>query len=167
MILQPGAYKILWADEDTGQGADHMSFKLSAEGEAVGLYQKMGGNIHMIDEYVFGEQLFEGSFSRIPNATGSFVFTVSSTPDSFNEIITGIDEEVTVSIYPNPVTDYVFIDSPGILQNVELTDPLGRLIQSFSNIRQQQISMHNNAPGIYILRLKSGNRFKTLKIIKE
>lgn len=167
MLLQPGAYKILWADEDLAQGADHLSFKLSADGEAVGLYQVMGEHINMIDEYVFAEQLFEGSFSRIPNATGPFVFTVVSTPDSFNEIITGIEEEISVSVYPNPVTDYLFIDSPGILQQVELTDCLGRALQTFSNIRQQQISMHNNAPGIYILRLKSGNRFKTLKIIKE
>jgi CotH kinase protein/Chitobiase/beta-hexosaminidase C-terminal domain/Lamin Tail Domain/Secretion system C-terminal sorting domain len=167
MILQPGAYKILWADEDLNQGADHLSFKLSANGEAVGLYQKMGENIHMINEYVFGEQLFPGSFSRIPNGSGPFVFTVISTPDSFNEIITGIDEEITVRVYPNPVSDYIYVDSPTILQNVELMDCLGRSIQSFSNIRQQQIPMHNNAPGIYILRLKSGNRFKTLKIIKE
>ena len=44
-------YKILWADEDLGQGADHLNFKLSNSGEAVGLYQAIGENIHMIDEY--------------------------------------------------------------------------------------------------------------------
>jgi hypothetical protein len=30
MLLQPGAYKIFWADEDLAQGANHLDFKLSA-----------------------------------------------------------------------------------------------------------------------------------------
>lgn len=168
MILQPGAYKILWADEDLSQGADHIDFKLSADGEAVGLYQVMGENIHMIDEYVFNAQLYEGSFSRIPNATGPFIFTSVSTPVVMNEIITGIEQEdLLVSVYPNPVKDYLYIDSPYPIQHIELSDCLGRPIQTFSNVRQQQLSLVNNPPGIYILRLKSGNRLKTLKIIKE
>lgn len=168
MILQPGAYKILWADEDLAQGADHLDFKLSNDGEAIGLYQMMGENIHMIDEYVFNAQLFEGSFSRIPNATGSFVFTTVSTPDEMNAIITGIEQEnLLVSMYPNPVKDYLYIDSPYPIQLLELSDCLGRPIHTFTNVRQKQLSLINNPPGIYILRLKSGNRLKTVKIIKE
>lgn len=168
MILQPGEYKILWADEDLEQGADHLDFKLSNDGEAIGLYQVMGENIHMIDEHVFQAQLHEGSFSRIPNATGSFVFTVISTPDEMNAIITGIEqEEIMVSVYPNPVKDYLYIDSPYPIQHLELSDCLGRPIQTFSNVRQLTLSLINNPPGIYILRIKSGNRLKTLKIIKE
>lgn len=168
MTLQPGEYKILWADEDLEQGADHLDFKLSNEGEAIGLYQVMGENIHKIDEHVFQAQLHEGSFSRIPNATGAFVFTVISTPNEMNEIITGIEqEELLVSVYPNPVKDYLFIDSPYPVQQIELSDCLGRLIQTSSNVRQQQLSLINNPPGIYILRIKSGNRLKTIKIIKE
>ncbi len=168
MILRPGEYKILWADEDLGQGADHLDFKLSNDGEAIGLYQVMGEHIHMIDEYVFNAQLFEGSFSRIPNATGPFIFTPVSTPGAMNEIITGIEQEdMLVSVYPNPVNDYLYIDSPYPIQQIVLSDCLGRPIQTFSNVRQQQLSLINNPPGIYILRLKSGNRLKTLKIIKE
>lgn len=168
MILQPGAYKILWADEDLGQGADHLDFKLSNDGEAVGLYQVMGENIHTIDEYVFNAQLFEGSFSRIPNATGPFVFTAVSTPEEMNAIITGIEQEdILVSVYPNPVTDYLYVDSPYPIRHVSLSDCLGREIQSFSNVRQQQLSLVNNPSGIYILRLRSGNRLKTIKILKK
>lgn len=168
MMLQPGAYKMLWADEDLSQGADHLDFKLSADGEAVGLYQVMGENIHKIDEYVFNAQLYEGSFSRIPNATGPFIFTTVSTPAVMNEIITGIEQEdLLVSVYPNPVKDYLYVDSPYPIQQLVLSDCLGRSIQSFSNVRQQQLSLINYPPGIYILRLKSGNRLKTLKIIKE
>lgn len=165
--LQPGAYKILWADEDVAQGPDHLGFKLSNDGEAVGLYQKLGENIHTIDQYVYGEQRLEGSFSRIPNATGPFVFTKVSTPDALNEIITGFEnDDLLISAYPNPVKDYLTIDSPRPI-DVLLSDCMGRTIQQFAQVTQQQLSLVNNPPGIYILRLQSGNRFKTLKIIKE
>lgn len=165
--LQPGSYKVLWADEDVSQGADHLGFKLSNDGEAVALNQKLGENIHLIDQYVYAEQLTEGSFSRIPNATGPFTFTKVSTPDALNEIITGFEnDELTISVYPNPVKDYLTIESPKPI-DVLLSDCLGRSVQEFKNVSQQQLSLLNNPPGIYILRLKSGNRLKTLKIIKE
>lgn len=168
MVLQPGAYKILWADEDLEQGADHVDFKLSNEGEAIGLYQIMGEHIHTINEYVFNAQLVEGSFSRIPNVTGPFIFTAVSTPGAMNEIITGIESaELLVSIYPNPVKQYLYVDSPYPIQYLELSDCLGRTIQTFSDVRQQTLSLINNPPGIYILRFKSGNRLKMIKIIKE
>jgi hypothetical protein len=85
-----------------------------------------------------------------------------------NAIITGIEqEEIMVSVYPNPVKDYLYIDSPYPIQHLELSDCLGRPIQTFSNVRQLTLSLINNPPGIYILRIKSGTRLKTLKIIKE
>lgn len=167
MVLQPGAYKILWADEDLSQGVDHVNFKLSADGEAIGLYQVDGENTHTIDEYVFNAQLFEGSFSRIPNATGPFIFTKNSTPQAINEIITGIEEdELQVSVYPNPVKDKLYIESPALIEHAQLIDCLGRSLEIVSNIRDHTFSLLNNPSGIYILRLKSGNRLKTLKIIK-
>src|SRR5690606_33172281 len=35
-VVQPGEYKLLWADEQVGQGPLHLSFKLSADGEQIG-----------------------------------------------------------------------------------------------------------------------------------
>jgi hypothetical protein len=168
MIIQPGEYKILWADEDLGQGADHLNFKLSNEGEAVGLYQAMGENIHMIDEYVYSAQLYQGSFSRLPDATGPFVFSINSTPGAMNEIITGVNSEgFAVSVYPNPVEEYLYVESPSPIQQVELMDCLGRTLHSFTNVQQQELSFVNSPPGIYVLRLKSGHQLKTIKIVKE
>lgn len=121
----------------------------------------------MIDEYVYNAQSIEGSFSRIPNATGPFVFTKVSTPDALNEIITGFEnDDLTISVYPNPVREYLNVDSPRPI-DIMISDCMGRTIQQFAQVTQQQLSLTNNPPGIYILRLKSGNRLKTLKIIKE
>jgi hypothetical protein len=51
--IQPGGFIILWADEQGTQGELHMNFKLSADGEDIGLYYIDG---RAIDEYTFGKQ---------------------------------------------------------------------------------------------------------------
>lgn len=166
-ILQPGEYKILWADDDLTQGTDHLGFKLSSDGEAVGLYQKLGNQIHALDEYVYSAQQIDGSFSRVPNGTGPFTFTHVSTPSAFNELITRIDDDNrSIRVYPNPTKDFLFIESSTPVQ-VSLMDCLGRTLQHIMNVNQQQVSLENEPPGIYFLRLQSGSILKTFKVIKE
>ncbi len=167
MIIQPGGYKILWVDEDVHQGASHVNFKLSADGEAVGLYQVMGEHILTIDEMTFPFQPEAGSWSRIPNATGPFVFMRTGTPNAFNQIITSVDEELNIRIYPNPVNDHIFIQSAAPLHSVVLSDFFGRTLQTWENIGNESLSMQRYPAGMYILRLQSGNRVKTIKLLKQ
>jgi hypothetical protein len=72
-----------------------------------------------------------------------------------------------VSVYPNPVKDKLFIESPSIIEQAQLIDCFGRTLEAVFNIQAHEFSLLNKPPGIYILRLKSGNRFKTVKIIKQ
>ena len=37
LVIQPGAYKLLWADNEVVEGPDHLSFKLGSSGEAIGI----------------------------------------------------------------------------------------------------------------------------------
>ena len=167
MLLAPGAYKVFWADEDTHQGADHLSFKLSADGEAVGLYQLVESNINVLDEVLFEPQLRDGSFSRIPDATGPFLWMSQSTPGFANQFVTAVEDEIKINIYPNPVFTELFVESPVAIQKVELLDCVGRPLQSFIQVNNQTISLTNYPPGIYILRCQISGRLKVLKIIKE
>jgi len=167
MLLAPGAYKILWADEDLDQGADHLSFKLSADGEEAGLYQVTENNVNVLDEVTFGAQPSEGSFSRIPDATGPFVFTSLSTPGSINQFVTSIEDDLQVSVYPNPVSSNIFIESSAPIQKIELLDCFWRLLKSFTGKVDPAISMSDNPPGIYILRFQSAGQLKIIKVIKE
>lgn len=167
MILEPGGYKVLWADEDLHQGARHLDFKLSADGEAVGLYQVMGEHILTIDEVVFQAQPSPGSWSRIPNATGPFSFVQTGTPNAFNEIITSAEEDLNIRIYPNPVSDYVSIQSASPLRTVVLSDCFGRTLQTLVNVSEESLPMQHYPAGIYILRLHSGNRAQTIKLLKQ
>ena len=104
MVMAPGQYKVFWADEEPVEGASHLSFKLSADGEAVGLYQKVDNVVYAIDELFYNVQSNTGSFSRIPNGEGPFDFTGTVTPGSVNTVVLSIPEETKFSVYPNPVS---------------------------------------------------------------
>lgn len=167
MLLAPGEYKVLWADEDLNQGADHLSFKLSAEGEAIGIYQIIENNIHVVDEVIFDSQTLEGSFSRIPDATGPFLLTAQSTPRAMNQFVTSVEDELLIHVYPNPVVADLFIEAPVLIQKIELLDFVGRPLQTYDMINKQSISLNSYPSGIYILRYQVAGKLQALKIIKK
>lgn len=80
--IQPGGYLILWADSDLGQGPLHVDFKLSADGEDLGLYTADG---RTIDEITFGTQKTDISAGRLPNGTGAWTTFAKPTPGSANK----------------------------------------------------------------------------------
>ncbi|MEN6309859.1 MAG: CotH kinase family protein, partial [Anaerohalosphaeraceae bacterium] len=62
--VQPGDFKIFWADEDVDQGPLHVNFKLSAGGEAVGLFDQSG---NQVDAVSFNSLSDDNSWGRYPN----------------------------------------------------------------------------------------------------
>ncbi|MDQ4139835.1 MAG: lamin tail domain-containing protein, partial [Bacteroidota bacterium] len=62
--IQPGGYLILWADSEMEQGELHVDFKLSADGEDLGIYTADG---QVVDETTFGFQKTDVSAGRLPN----------------------------------------------------------------------------------------------------
>jgi hypothetical protein len=68
-------YLIIWADGDGSQGELHANFKLSAQGETVGLYYIDG---RTIDERTFGAQSDDVSSGR--SSDGSLTWTTFNTP---------------------------------------------------------------------------------------
>jgi hypothetical protein len=84
--LGAGAYLRVWADEETGQnevsnGDLHVNFKLSAGGEALGLYAPDGTVVDMV---TFGPQLPDISEGRWPNGTGVVWQLAIPTPKAAN-----------------------------------------------------------------------------------
>jgi len=62
--LAPGEYFIVWADDDTKQGDNHANFKLSKDGEAIGIFDSFENNYAPIDTVVFGTQESDISFGK-------------------------------------------------------------------------------------------------------
>lgn len=57
VVMQPGEYYIVWADNDTEQGENHANFKLSASGESIGLFDSFENSYAVIDTLSYGEQI--------------------------------------------------------------------------------------------------------------
>lgn len=79
----------------------------------------------------------------------------------------GIEElENDFLIYPNPASDYIFINSAsGTDFSVKLYNGLGQLL--FSGINANTVDLTAYAPGMYQLQIFAGGVEKTYKIIKS
>ncbi|MBN2019971.1 MAG: lamin tail domain-containing protein [Sedimentisphaerales bacterium] len=81
-ILPAHSYVLIWADEEPAEGPLHTNFKLSADGEELGLFDTDG--ITQIDAVEFGEQVTNISYGRYPHETDNFRFFPTPTPGAEN-----------------------------------------------------------------------------------
>jgi hypothetical protein len=80
--IQPGERLLFWADSDTEQGANHLKFKLSADGETISLYYKDG---RLIDSHSFGIQSTDVSEGRSTDGASNWIKFSVPTPGSANK----------------------------------------------------------------------------------
>lgn len=169
-IMQAHTYKVLWADEQPEQGALHVGFKLSADGEVIGLYQQAGGTLTILDEKIFPLQLENTSYARIPDKTGPFVATDVLTPGSQNilgVVSTEINEFDEVRVFPNPTQDRITV-STTIHADLILFDLMGRPV--YSTVTTGSTNTEIILPkenGLYLLQLKGNTKTKTMKVVKQ
>ena len=71
--IPPQGYLLLYADDETWQGARHLSFKLPAKGGTVFLTQPDGST--PISEISYPFQAGDASFGRIPDGGTNWIFT--------------------------------------------------------------------------------------------
>jgi hypothetical protein len=79
--IQPGGYLIVWADETKSQGELHANFKLSVDGENVGLYYIDG---RTIDQKTFGPQSDDISYGRTTDNASTWNTFNTPTPGASN-----------------------------------------------------------------------------------
>ena len=88
-----------------------------------------------------------------------FTFTLVSTA------LDSVNDEASVSIYPNPALNYVFIKSLKPVEKVEIYDSFGKLLLMSENNNKISISQWQN--GIYFVRIYFDNQVVTRKLIKK
>ncbi|MEM9819521.1 MAG: CotH kinase family protein [Bacteroidota bacterium] len=81
-IVPAGGYLLIWADDDTEQGAHHISFKLGAGGETITLFESDGSTV--IDQVEFGAQNSNLSFGRTTDGAADFEIFANPTPRMSN-----------------------------------------------------------------------------------
>jgi len=75
-------FLVLWADEDLTDGAVHLDFKLSADGEDIALVNTDG--ITPIDSKTFGPQATDESMGRYPDGSSIWCVFSNPTPNALN-----------------------------------------------------------------------------------
>jgi spore coat protein CotH len=100
LSLAPGEFALIWADGDTLQGPWHANFRLDADGEEIGLFDRIENGNVLIDSIVFGAQTADVSQGRYPDGAESWEPMPLPTPGSANisggtppPIITTVEHE--------------------------------------------------------------------------
>jgi hypothetical protein len=82
--LQPGATLLVWCDEDLTDGPYHADFKLSGEGEELGLFDTDGRTL--LNGIVFGPQVADVATGFLRNRGTPWVTLFTPTPGASNDL---------------------------------------------------------------------------------
>lgn len=89
VVAPAHGYVLFWADEDTSQGPLHANLKLSASGEAIGLFDSTAHGNAAIDSLTFGPQQTNVSLGRFGDGMGCMRAQSQPTPGAANVPIFG------------------------------------------------------------------------------
>lgn len=85
MMLPPDSYLLLFADNETEQGANHVDFTIDAENDEVMIYSDVLTGYSVIDSTAFQDMPADTAWGRLPNGTGPFVWLPAPSPGAYNE----------------------------------------------------------------------------------
>ncbi len=171
--IAPGEYLLFWADKDEDQGDFHTNFKLSSEGEFVGIFDSDGNNNNLIDGNYFGKLETNASLSRLPDGVGYFQLA-TATPSASNEPLPvnvfSITYDSSIDVFPNHTDDFVNISSKTESFEKEwqlnIFDVTGRKIRSETIQIPSQIDFSNQHSGLFFLQLRDDeNNVTTKKVV--
>jgi hypothetical protein len=95
-------------------------------------------------------------------------WTINHTNWSYNFaaecIMYASEETAAVSVYPNPVTDILYIAAAEGNASVQIVDYSGRVVREFVNVNQS-VSLYGIAAGAYLVKIVSGSKTETQNII--
>ena len=115
-----------------------------------------------------GDNLYDGYFADAsgnhrPLLINSVIWLATSSGLATDDIM---KPELSVNIYPNPSSDYVYVQSKTSEKyHLTLMDSSGKVLQSIPNT--DQISITSYPKGIYYLVIKNDKGFKNFKVEKR
>lgn len=93
-------------------------------------------------------------------------FITNDAPTSINQVKVN---EVALTVFPNPTTDYVNIETKGMIRHITIFDMTGRIVKQASpmtnNLTQLNLSELKN--GVYLVEVKSENGNVVKKVVKR
>lgn len=152
VTIPANGYLILWADNETSQGGNHLDFALSASGEYFALVMPDGKTI--VDDISFPPLRTNTSYGRTEDCKGAWIVFETPTFKAPNKPTSVIQREnaSTIVLYPNPNNGHtIFVSEP---IDYILYDQSGKLLKR--DKKSQQIDVSNLPNGLYILNTEDG-----------
>ena len=150
ITIPEGEFMVVWADEDEGEGPLHTSFKLSAGGEEIGIFDNAASGFATIDTYIYSGQTTDVSEGRNPDGGGEWKFYEFPTPGKSN-LLSSLDENPAAKspllVFPNPASGgFVHFN-----KTIDCTvyNSLGAIVIELQNTRQ--IEVKSLLPGVYFI----------------
>lgn len=166
-------YQVLFADKELDQGVLHLDFKISTSGEHIGLVQLIGLDTVILDQVTFGGFTAGNSIGRRTDGGAPWEaqeFTPGSSNISLNM---DVQDQLFAEVYPNPVSDLLYIRLINIPEGhvyINLVNALGQLVlseESSNVVPGESISMDVSGlqTGIYLLQITSGELSSVKRIV--
>jgi len=187
--IEASGFLLVWCDNDETDGPLHTNFKLSGDGEEIGLFGRLAAGNNTIDSYAFGAQTADISEGRLPDGDDNWVFFEVPTPGDSNTT-TAIDDEDTgspagatpLALLPNrpnpfkPQTTIAFTSPNRGLVRVSVFDVAGRWVATLTDT-EYDAGSHSviwdgrserglRVPsGVYVIRMESDAGARSMKVI--
>lgn len=106
-----------------------------------------------------------GNTVAMDNAVDNYVIQASNTTSLATHEATSFNDRSIVSIYPNPTSDFVNVQTKSPIKNVKIFDGAGKMVTSKS--KSNQLDVRNLSKGVYIINVETENGIQSLKFIKK
>jgi hypothetical protein len=159
--IEPNGFLTLWADNQAEQGMLHLNFKLSADGEEIGIFQRRTNQFLQLNSIVFGPQTNTYSFGRYPDGSEDWNL-LSPTPGASNHLTNIIDTRTNIiRVYPNPFNQYVTfftVQMPKPI-TIQVSDLSGKTIRLIENCQADEYKLErgNLYAGVYLYKIISAD----------
>jgi hypothetical protein len=172
--IAPGAFALVWADEQPSQGPFHANFKLNISGEKTGIFNRVSESFISLDELTFDPIIDNESFGRYPDAS-AVLSKMYPTPGRTNvlTLLNDTPQNSFLKVYPNPFSSFLMLDTKDLRApyTLNMMDLSGKTIWSQTyQSAEQRILFNGFIPmkGLYILMLTDAtSQTYIAKVISE
>jgi len=152
----------------TGVPIDLVSFEVTNPGAETLFIMPNDHPLNVQAGNIF-ESFYNSDIDGPGNGNGTLNFYTGNIPgmESFNletlSVPTQVLNESTISVYPNPASDYLYVSTKNQIISVEMFDILGKKVSQVLN--GNQIPVSNLQSGIYLVKVYTDKGHVTKKIV--
>lgn len=159
VYLSAKDFVLFWADDDPEKGSLHTNFKLSSNGEEIGIFDAGNTGYATLDTIIFGSQQADISQGRYKDGENEWRYYAIATPGYSNlfDAIEDINGQI-VTFFPNPNRfGKLYLSEPAEIKIYNLN---GQLLLEEAYGKELDIGIL--PPGMYLVQLNGNGRIEKL-----